>query len=98
MHPRFLYDLDDCAILGAYRDGGRWLDAGRSSAEADLAAYGAARRPFAKALGCGRGDARRLASKPSTAGLLVRQAGAEPGQRPLDGEYYLTDMQAGTRR
>jgi DNA-binding HxlR family transcriptional regulator len=88
MHPRFLYDLDDCAILGAIDTVGEtWaLKILRE------AVYGLRRfDDFARALGCGRGVLSDRLKKLTAAGVLERQAYAEPGQRPR-AEYHLTDM------
>ena len=88
MHPRFQYDLDDCAILGAIETvGDRWtLKILRE------AVYGLRRfDDFARALACGRGVLSDRLKKLTAAGLLERQAYSEPGQRPR-AEYHLTDM------
>jgi DNA-binding HxlR family transcriptional regulator len=86
MHPRFLYDLDDCAILKAIEDvGDPWtLKILRETI------YGLRRfDDFARALGCGRGVlSDRLKALVAT-GVLERRAYAEPGQRPR-AEYHLT--------
>ncbi|HEX3886153.1 MAG TPA: helix-turn-helix domain-containing protein [Phenylobacterium sp.] len=88
MHPRFLYDLNDCAILSAIETvGDSWtLKILRE------AVYGLRRfDDFARALGCGRGVLSDRLKKLTAAGVLERKAYAEPGQRPR-AEYHLTDM------
>jgi DNA-binding HxlR family transcriptional regulator len=88
MHPRFQYDLDNCAILGA-------IDAVGDGWTLKLlreAVYGLRRfDDFARALGCGRGVLSDRLKKLTVAGILTRQAYAEPGQRAR-AEYQLTDM------
>jgi DNA-binding HxlR family transcriptional regulator len=88
MHPRFLYDLDDCAILGAIETVGD----GWTLKILREAVYGLRRfDDFARALGCGRGVLSDRLKKLTAAGLLERQAYAEAGQRPR-AEYRLTEM------
>ncbi len=88
MHPRFLYDLDDCAILGAIETVGD----GWTLKILREAVYGLRRfDDFAKALGCGRGVLSDRLKKLTAAGLFERKAYAEPGQRAR-AEYHLTDM------
>jgi DNA-binding HxlR family transcriptional regulator len=88
MHPRFLYDLDDCAILSAIETVGD----GWTLKILREAVYGLRRfDDFARALGCGRGVLSDRLKKLTAAGLLERKAYAEPGQRPR-AEYHLTDM------
>jgi len=88
MHPRFLYELDDCAILGGIETVGEtWaLKILRE------AIYGLRRfDDFARALGCGRGVLSDRLKKLTAAGILARQAYAEPGQRAR-AEYHMTEM------
>jgi len=87
MHPRFLYDLRSCAILGAVEAVGEtWtLKILRE------AVYGLTRfDDFAQALGCGRGVLSDRLKAMTAAGLLERRAYAEPGQRAR-AAYHLTD-------
>jgi DNA-binding HxlR family transcriptional regulator len=87
MHPRFLYDLDGCAMRrGLETAGDGWtLKILRE------AVYGLTRfDDFARALGGGRGVlSGRLKAMVAT-GLMERRAYAEPGQRRR-AEYHLTD-------
>ena len=88
MHPRFQYDLDDCAILGAIEAVGD----GWTLKILREAVYGLRRfDDFARALGCGRGVLSDRLKKLTAAGLLERKAYAEAGQRPR-AEYHLTEM------
>ena len=87
MHPRFLYDLDDCAILGALDEVGD----GWTLKILREAIYGLTRfDDFARALGGGRGVLSVRLKAMTTAGLMERQAYAEPGQRGRF-EYHLTE-------
>ncbi len=87
MHPRFLYDLDDCSIRTALEAvGDAWtLKILRE------AVYGLTRfDDFARALGCGRGVLSGRLKAMVAAGLMGRQAYAEPGKRSR-AEYHLTE-------
>ena len=87
MHPRFLYDLDNCAI-------GRGLETagdGWTLRVLREAIYGLTRfDDFARALGGGRGVLSGRLKAMIEAGLMERRAYAEPGQRAR-AEYHLTD-------
>jgi len=87
MHPRFLYDLDNCAILGALDEVGD----GWTLRILREAIYGLTRFDyFARALGCGRGVLSIRLKTMTAAGLMERRAYAEPGQRRRL-EYHLTE-------
>lgn len=87
MHPRFLYDLGSCSILGALDEVGD----GWTLKILREAIYGLTRfDDFASALGCGRGVLSVRLKAMTAAGLVERQAYAEPGQRRRL-EYHLTE-------
>jgi len=87
MHPRFLYDLDDCAI----RRGLEIAGDGWTLRILREAVYGLTRfDDFARALGGGRGVLSGRLKAMVEAGLLARQTYAEPGQRRR-AEYHLTE-------
>jgi DNA-binding HxlR family transcriptional regulator len=87
MHPRFLYDLGSCSILGALDEVGD----GWTLKILREAIYGLNRfDDFARALGCGRGVLSVRLKAMTAAGLMERQAYAEPGQRGRF-EYHLTE-------
>ena len=87
MHPRFLYDLNACAILGALDEVGD----GWTLKILREALYGLTRfDDFARALGCGRGVLSVRLKAMTAAGLMERRAYAEPGQRSRF-EYHLTE-------
>lgn len=87
MHPRFQYDLDNCAIRSAIQAVGEtW-----SLLILREAIYGLRRfDDFARALDCGRGVLSDRLKKLMAAGILERRTYAEPGQRAR-AEYHLTD-------
>jgi DNA-binding HxlR family transcriptional regulator len=87
MHPRFLYDLDNCSILQALDEVGD----GWTLKILREAIYGLTRfDDFARALGCGRGVLSVRLKAMTAAGLLERGAYAEPGEGAR-AEYRLTD-------
>src|ERR1700749_2474719 len=91
MHPRFLYDLDDCAMLSAIETvGDGWtLKILRETV------YGLRRfDDFARALGCGRGVLSDRLKALTAAGGPGRRDYAEPGQRRR-AEYHLTEKGEG---
>jgi DNA-binding HxlR family transcriptional regulator len=87
MHPRFLYDLDDCSILKAIEDiGDPWIL--RILRET---VYGVRRfDDFARALGCGRGVLSDRLKTLVALGVMERRDYVEPGQRAR-AEYHLTE-------
>lgn len=87
MHPRFLYDLDTCAM----RQGLETAGDGWTLKILREAVYGLTRfDDFARALGGGRGVLSRRLKGMVEAGLMERRAYAEAGQRRR-AEYHLTD-------
>lgn len=87
MHPRFLYDLDNCAI----RRGLESVGDGWTLKILREAIYGLTRfDDFARALGCGRGVLSGRLKAMVDEGLLERRTYAETGQRAR-AEYHLTE-------
>jgi DNA-binding HxlR family transcriptional regulator len=85
-HPRFLYDLDGCAIRKAV------LAVGDAWTLLILreAIYGVRRfDDFARALGCGRGVLSERLKRLVAEGVMERQGYAQPGQRRR-ADYQLT--------
>ena len=80
MHPRFLYDLDDCSIRRALEEVGEaWI-----LLILREAIYGVRRfDDFARALGCGRGVLSDRLKKLIAAGVMERRSYVEePARRP----------------